>query len=35
MELNLRNRSNKISQIIKGTKSVMICAGLLHNPSHL
>lgn len=30
MELNLQNKSNKISQIIKGTKSVMICTGLLY-----
>lgn len=30
MELNLQNKSNKISQIIKGTKSVMICMGLLY-----
>lgn len=29
MELNLQNRSNKISQIIKGTKFVMIYTGLL------
>lgn len=30
MELNLQNKSNRISQIVKGTKSVMTCMGLLY-----